>query len=235
MTLNLHEVDLSSGSVETLACCSVNISIKAPRDFFPKRLVVPHGVAEDFLITDIKCRGSSQLISTGDLPALFFSDLAFPEILYFERLRKNEDMIVSVTNQSPHNRSFSYRVLGDGEPMAEPRQYVLGCGSTLVHGRGAANISVQPQVEFIPCRLVIPSAIRQYFRVDGLYKVKDGECLSLFSSPNMLGQDFTELTVKYSVSTKQFLIISVANLTEQGRNFQAAIVGYSPRWGSIQR
>jgi hypothetical protein len=230
MALNLHEIGLPSGSVEVPARSSVNISIKAPRDFFPKRLVVPHGFAEDFLITDIKCRGYSQLISTGALPALFFSDLAFPEILYFDRLRENEDMIVSVTNQSQHNRSFSCRVLGDVEPMAGPRQHVLGCGSTLVAGRGSANINVQPLVEFTPCRLVIPSTIRQHFRVEGLYRVSDGERLSLFSSPDLLGQNFTELMVndidlEHSVSRKQFLTISVTNLTEQGRNFQAAVVG----------
>ena len=79
-------------------------------------------------------------------------------------------------------------------------------------------------LEFTPLRLVIPSTIRQYFRVNDFY----------ISSPDMLGQNFTELTandidLKHSDSTKQFLTISVTNLTEQGRNFQAAVVGISPQ------
>src|SRR5512147_744539 len=72
-----REYALGLGSTSVAGSSSANINVQPQVIFRPERLVVPSNLAVDFLITDIKVGKNSQLVSTGALPAVMFTETAF--------------------------------------------------------------------------------------------------------------------------------------------------------------
>jgi hypothetical protein len=80
--------------------------------FRPERLVVPSNLAIDFLITDIKVGKNSQLVSTGALPAVMFTEVAFGVRLKMDTCQISMFVTISVTNQNPAARNFQGGIVG---------------------------------------------------------------------------------------------------------------------------
>jgi hypothetical protein len=109
---NAREYALGLGSTSVAGTSSANINVQPQVIFRPERLVVPSNLAVDFLITDIKVGKNSQLVSTGALPAVMFTEQAFGVRLKMDTAQISMFVTVSVTNQNPAARNFQGGLVG---------------------------------------------------------------------------------------------------------------------------
>ena len=109
---NAREYALGLGSTSVTGNSSANINVQPQVIFRPERLVVPSNIAVDFLITDIKVGKNSQLVSTGALPAVMFTEQAFGVRLKMDTAQISMFVTVSVTNQNPQARNFQGGLVG---------------------------------------------------------------------------------------------------------------------------
>ena len=109
---NAREYALGLGSTSVAGASSANINVQPQVIFRPERLVVPSNLAVDFLITDIKVGKNSQLVSTGALPAVMFTEQAFGVRLKMDTAQISMFVTVSVTNQNPAARNFQGGLVG---------------------------------------------------------------------------------------------------------------------------
>lgn len=109
---NAREYALGLGSTSVAGSSSANINVQPQVIFRPERLVVPSNLAVDFLITDIKVGKNSQLVSTGALPAVMFTENAFGVRLKMDTAQISMFVTVSVTNQNPNARNFQGGLVG---------------------------------------------------------------------------------------------------------------------------
>jgi hypothetical protein len=109
---NSREYALGLGSTSVTGNSSANINVQPQVIFRPERLVVPSNIAVDFLITDIKVGKNSQLVSTGALPAVMFTEQAFGVRLKMDTAQISMFVTVSVTNQNPQARNFQGGLVG---------------------------------------------------------------------------------------------------------------------------
>lgn len=109
---NSREYALGLGSTSVTGNSSANINVQPQVIFRPERLVVPSNLAVDFLITDIKVGKNSQLVSTGALPAVMFTEVAFGVRLKMDTCQISMFVTISVTNQNPAARNFQGGIVG---------------------------------------------------------------------------------------------------------------------------
>ena len=109
---NAREYALGLGSTSVQGNASANINVQPQVIFRPERLVVPSNIAVDFLITDIKVGKNSQLVSTGALPAVMFTENAFGVRLKMDTAQISMFVTISVTNQNPAARNFQGGLVG---------------------------------------------------------------------------------------------------------------------------
>ena len=109
---NAREYALGLGSTSVAGTSSANINVQPQVIFRPERLVVPSNLAVDLLITDIKVGKNSQLVSTGALPAVMFTEQAFGVRLKMDTAQISMFVTVSVTNQNPAARNFQGGLVG---------------------------------------------------------------------------------------------------------------------------
>jgi len=107
-----REYALGLGSTSVTGNSSANINVQPQVIFRPERLVVPSNIAVDFLITDIKVGKNSQLVSTGALPAVMFTENAFGVRLKMDTAQISMFVTISVTNQNPNARNFQGGLVG---------------------------------------------------------------------------------------------------------------------------
>jgi len=107
-----REYALGLGSTSVAGNNSANINVQPQVIFRPERLVVPSNIAVDFLITDIKVGKNSQLVSTGALPAVMFTENAFGVRLKMDTAQISMFVTISVTNQNPAARNFQGGLVG---------------------------------------------------------------------------------------------------------------------------
>jgi len=107
-----REYALGLGSTSVAGSSSANINVQPQVIFRPERLVVPSNIAVDFLITDIKVGKNSQLVSTGALPAVMFTENAFGVRLKMDTAQISMFVTISVTNQNPAARNFQGGLVG---------------------------------------------------------------------------------------------------------------------------
>lgn len=107
-----REYALGLGLTTVQGNSSANINVQPQVVFRPERLVVPSNVAVDFLITDIKVGKNSQLVSTGALPALMFTESAFGVRLKMDTAQISMFVTISVTNTNANPKSFAGGLVG---------------------------------------------------------------------------------------------------------------------------
>lgn len=107
-----REYALGLGLTTVNGNSSANINVQPQVMFRPERLVVPSNVAVDFLITDIKVGKNSQLVSTGALPALMFTESAFGVRLKMDTAQISMFVTISVTNTNQNAKSFAGGLVG---------------------------------------------------------------------------------------------------------------------------
>jgi len=107
-----REYALGLGSTSVAGNSSANINVQPQVIFRPERLVIPSNIAMDFLITDIKVGKNSQLVSTGALPGLMFTENAFGVRLKMDTAQISMFVTISVTNQNPNARNFQGGLVG---------------------------------------------------------------------------------------------------------------------------
>ena len=107
-----REYALGLGSTSVAGSSSANINVQPQVIFRPERLVVPSNIAVDFLITDIKVGKNSQLVSTGALPAVMFTEQAFGVRLKMDTAQISMFVTISVTNQNASARNFQGGLVG---------------------------------------------------------------------------------------------------------------------------
>jgi len=107
-----REYALGLGSTSVSGSSSANINVQPQVIFRPERLVIPSNLAVDFLITDIKVGKNSQLVSTGALPAVMFTEVAFGVRLKMDTCQISMFVTVSVTNQNPSARNLQGGIVG---------------------------------------------------------------------------------------------------------------------------
>ena len=109
---NAREYALGLGSTSVAGTSSANINVQPQVIFRPERLVVPSNLAMDFLITDIKVGKNSQLVSTGALPAVMFTEQAFGVRLKMDTAQISMFVTVSGTTPNPAARNFQGGLVG---------------------------------------------------------------------------------------------------------------------------
>ena len=109
---NSREYALGLGSTSVSGSSSANINVQPQVIFRPERLVIPSNLAVDFLITDIKVGKNSQLVSTGALPAVMFTEVAFGVRLKMDTCQISMFVTISVTNQNPAARNLQGGIVG---------------------------------------------------------------------------------------------------------------------------
>ena len=109
---NSREYALGLGSTSVSGSSSANINVQPQVIFRPERLVIPSNLAVDFLITDIKVGKNSQLVSTGALPAVMFTEVAFGVRLKMDTCQISMFVTLSVTNQNPSARNLQGGIVG---------------------------------------------------------------------------------------------------------------------------
>ena len=107
-----REYALGLGSTSVSGSSSANINVQPQVIFRPERLVIPSNLAVDFLITDIKVGKNSQLVSTGALPAVMFTEVAFGVRLKMDTCQISMFVTLSVTNQNPSARNLQGGIVG---------------------------------------------------------------------------------------------------------------------------
>jgi hypothetical protein len=107
-----REYALGLGSTSVSGSSSANINVQPQVIFRPERLVIPSNLAVDFLITDIKVGKNSQLVSTGALPAVMFTEVAFGVRLKMDTCQISMFVTLSVTNQNPAARNLQGGIVG---------------------------------------------------------------------------------------------------------------------------
>ena len=237
MTNNTDDcfVELDFGSTVVPSCSSVNVSVQSKETLaiwgMIEQLLVPSGIAGDFLITDIKVGKDSQFIGPGCLPAAVFSTDAIPELLSgYDLLRANQPVVLSVTNQAAQERTFSaiLRCLRIGKKVW-PKRNMVGFGSTLVPGGGSARIHSQVTVPFRPERIIVPSSLWGSFKVVSLITGSLSSNGAERVEPAQ-GSPFAETSpgrveFKNTVPWGGWLIIFVKNMSNRAANFQGAVAG----------
>ncbi len=109
---NAREYALGLGSTSVSGNSSANINVQPQVIFRPERIVVPSNLAVDFLITDLKVGKNSQLVSTGAIPAVVFTETAFGVRLKMDTCQISMFVTVSITNQNPAARNFQGAIIG---------------------------------------------------------------------------------------------------------------------------
>ena len=107
-----REYVLGLGSTEVEGGRSVTISAPSQVNFLPERLVVPSSVAVDFLIADLQVDKKSQLVSSGGVPAVLFTDTVFGARLKMDVVAAGMFVSVTVVNQAKEPRTFAAGVVG---------------------------------------------------------------------------------------------------------------------------
>jgi hypothetical protein len=212
---------------------STNLFIQAKDPFTPESFSIPEDIAQDFLITDIKVGANSQFISTGCIPALLFSDEAVVERLRLDHLPTAKLLKISVTNQATGERQFKASVSGPASPVSQPNprwRTLVGLGSTMVHAGAVAAVYVQPQLNFAPDRLVVPSSIGERFQVldirtTGLDGLVWESMRQSFSATDFSKKKAGKVRLKEPVLSEIFLSIQVKNISNTACNFQGTFVG----------
>ena len=238
MTNNTDDcvVELDFGLTVVPSCSSVNVSVQSTETLaiwgMIEQLLVPSGIAGDFLITDIKVGKDSQFIGPGCLPAAVFSTDAIPELLSgYDLLRANQLVVLSVTNQAAQERTFSaiLRCLSIGKKVWLKRNNMVGFGSTLVPGGGSARIHSQVTVPFRPERIIVPTSSWGSFEVVSLIAGSLSSNGAERVEPAQ-GSSFAETSpglveFKNTIPTGGWLTIFVKNVSNRAANFQGAVAG----------
>ena len=102
----VREYALGLGSSLVRAGESMNVNVQPQVVFCPERLVIPEGIAGDFIIHDIKVGKNSQLVSTGALPASVFTSRSGGTRMKMDVTQISMLVTVSVTNTSKEDRYF---------------------------------------------------------------------------------------------------------------------------------
>lgn len=116
------EFVLGFGKTAIEPMCSVNVVVSLPLIPFvkciPRNVIIPHETALSILVTDIKVGCNSQLISTGCLPGIIFSD-RFTNPVNFKFNGEGSTFTFSCTNKSDREIVLTGAVTGliDSRPL----------------------------------------------------------------------------------------------------------------------
>lgn len=199
------------------------VSEKGP--FRLLNMIVPDNVAPHFFVTDIKVGRNSQTISTGCIPASFFTERAKTLDLAFDTLPRGMTMTVSVTNSTPEAKKFKASMrgllVGNEKGTHASDLAVLGLGHILIFPGQTARCRVQAQVVFKPNRLIIPTEILNGLRVSDLRVV--GE--------SAMSRDLVNGEMDLDTSIMQigdWLSIDVVNESNETKAFYGSVLGSMP-------
>jgi hypothetical protein len=198
-------------------------------------VTVPDDVAPHFLVTDLRIRRNSQLLSAGAVPASLFaeSQLGAADLEHTRLLtcpaKPGDEIVIDVTNTSSERRRFSVELHGwrDSIPPDLLPVLLLGYGNTLVKGEEHANVSVQPQVPtFRPFRLHVPPHVLDDFEVQDVFM---NPPMGSRSKVNQSDLHDTKLRAGGRISLEPidmpFLTIAVWNRDSKSHFFNAVILG----------
>lgn len=107
-----REYALGLGSTSVAGSSSANINVQPQLIFRPERIVVPSNIAPDFMITDIKVGKNSQLVSTGALPSVGFTETAFGVRLKMDTCQISMFVTITVSNQNGSAKTFQGMIVG---------------------------------------------------------------------------------------------------------------------------
>jgi hypothetical protein len=211
--------------------CDVTFTTKLSPGFRLRRLIIPGEIAEHFLLTSLAFGKNNQMMSPGAVPAILFSDNANPQSYDFDPNPENDEIKISVTNQSDKTIMFVAAAFGDDSPDAKVNHTnFIGLGNTSVPSGQGANICVQPAQKFQGRRLVVPSTIGSDFSITGIKVGHHDQFRD--NTPPIPAFLFSETRVPETndlnldtCHESVFLTLSVLNTSRDTKNFSAALTG----------
>lgn len=103
-------IGIARTSVLTTATATVTVT---PQETFrPERLIIPSNVAQDFGITAILVGQRSQLVSSGEIPALIFSEVSVDSYVSWDTAVVGNTIAISVVNNSAGTSVFQGAIHG---------------------------------------------------------------------------------------------------------------------------
>ena len=218
---------------------STNIFVTCSEKIAPTWIDIPEDVAPHFVVTDVKVGMNSQLVSTGCVPATFFTKRARRKDLLLDLLPSDLNFILSVTNITGSDQKFSFVLHGAPVPADHRRslrdsalEAVLGLGLTLVKPGEHATINVEPQLVFSPRRLHLPPDVLESFEVHELVKLPmlgalpSSRVSSHYLKTDRLRQNgIIDLWPDPRTRPSQYLSLMVTNHAGRTLGFRGALAG----------
>ena len=199
--------------------------------FYPTGIVVDPEVASQFMVTDVRIGGNSQLISRGAVPGcLFAADT--PHHLRLDKMPLGSRVGLSVRNVGPTEQRFRAWVLGSRDvPRQEEGLYVVGFGSTTITNEITVVMN-QLQVAFHPRVLYVPPGVLDVFRVNSLRQGRylDADDVPLVNPHALAGEEFLEsgylrFASESLVGRDVPILVDVTRVSDERRAFTCAILG----------
>jgi hypothetical protein len=218
----------------------ISMQVEVKTKFFkPRQLVVPHEVALDFLVTGLVLGSCGRgRWPTGTVPALAFSDSAYPEHIDYDLMTGGGIITLEAATVSGRPRPFRAVLVGEdvepeeSSPVEGLRCGVLGFGSTTVLAGTSCNVNVSPARPFRGERLVVPSTVAGDFQVENIM-IGRAEPRYQMSGGPVPGTCFAESVPKFGphglaldkCAPEEHMTICIRNLTDVDKSFTAAMFG----------
>lgn len=107
-----NKFPLGFGSTTVAAGASATIRVQPQEPFKGKRLVVPSSIGANFTIDDIRVGNRSQLVVSGALPALTFSEQGWGVEVNLDTAQVSQFIELDVTNISGASQVFRGSLIG---------------------------------------------------------------------------------------------------------------------------
>lgn len=108
-----REMVIGFESLAVAAAATANVTTRPQVLFRPTRLVIPDTIGVNFTVQDVKVGNKSQLVSSGAIPAIAFSQTAFNTPLKMDTCQISMDLIIEVTNITAGPEDFRAAMFGN--------------------------------------------------------------------------------------------------------------------------
>jgi hypothetical protein len=102
----LRRMTIGFGTTAVTTGQSVTISITPQETFRPERMIIPSSIAADYSITDIKVGQRSQLVASGAIPAMVYSEVSVDSYVHWDTANVGNTISLTITNNGAGTTNF---------------------------------------------------------------------------------------------------------------------------------
>lgn len=164
-------------------------------------LIVDRGLSKGLMITDLKIGRTSQLRTTGCLPAYYFEHHSECG-LHLDPVLPGNQATIEVQNIADEDLLFGGTILADVEKPKGEKVVLGGFGLTKFNQAPSLKVHVQNMDNMMPVRIIIPSDVIQNLNIK--VKLKEtpveiqikGDVITLINAPVMRPGDWVSVELQ---------------------------------------